>query len=52
MNTYLSLMLLFPLFGGLISALTGRKLPRRLVEGTACAAVWGSFVCALLAFSE
>ena len=52
MNNYLSLMLLFPLFGGLISALAGRKLPRRLVEGTACAAVWGSFVCALLAASE
>jgi len=51
MNTYLSLMLLFPLLGGLISALVGRKLPRRLVEGTACAAVWGSFACALLAAS-
>jgi len=52
MKTYLFLMLLFPLLGGLISALAGRKLPRRLVEGTACAAVWGSFVCALLAASD
>jgi NADH-quinone oxidoreductase subunit L len=49
MKTYLSLMLLFPLFGGLTSALLGRKLPRRFVEVIACAAVWGSFVCALLA---
>jgi NADH-quinone oxidoreductase subunit L len=49
MKIYLSLMLIFPLFGGLISALFGRRLPRRLVEGIACAAVWGSFVCALFA---
>ena len=49
MNTYLALMLLFPLLGGTISALFGRKLPRQLVEVTACASVWGSFVCALLA---
>ena len=49
MKTYLSLMLLFPLLGGLTSALFGRKLPRRLVETIACAAVWGSFCCALLA---
>ena len=49
MQTYLSLMLLFPLVGGLASALLGRKLPRVLVEGIACAAVWGSFACAALA---
>ncbi|HJV35821.1 NADH-quinone oxidoreductase subunit L [Geomonas sp.] len=49
MTTYLSLMLLFPLFGGLLSALAGRNLPRRLVEVIVCAAVWGSFVCAVLA---
>jgi NADH-quinone oxidoreductase subunit L len=49
MKTYLSLMLLFPLFGGTLSALCGRKLPRRLLETIACAAVWGSFVCALCA---
>jgi NADH-quinone oxidoreductase subunit L len=48
MNVYLALMLLFPLLGGAISALVGRVLPRRLVEVTACSAVWGSFVCALL----
>ncbi len=49
MKIYLSLMLLFPLFGAAISSLFGRKLPRRLVETIACAAVWGSFVCAFLA---
>ena len=49
MQTYLTLMLLFPLLGGLASALLGRKLPRALVEGIACAAVWGSFACATLA---
>jgi len=49
MKSYLTLMLMFPLLGGLISALFGRKLPRRMVELTACATVWGSFVCALLA---
>ena len=49
MRIYLSLMLLFPLLGALISMLLGRKLPRRLVEAIACAAVWGSFVCALCA---
>ena len=49
--TYLTLMLLFPLLGGLTCALAGRKLPRPLVEATACAAVWGSFVCAALAAS-
>ena len=51
MQTYLTLMLLFPLLGGLTSALFGRKLPRMLVEVIACAAVWGSFVCAALAAS-
>ena len=49
MQIYLTLMLFFPLFGALISMLLGRKLPRRLVEANACAAVWGSFVCALCA---
>ena len=38
MTTYLSLMLIFPLLGGVINALFGRQLPRRLVGGIACAA--------------
>lgn len=49
MQIYLSLMLLFPLLGACISMLLGRKLPRPMVEAIACAAVWGSFVCALFA---
>jgi NADH-quinone oxidoreductase subunit L len=49
MTTYLTLMLLFPLLGGVINALLGRIVPRRVVEGLACAAVWGSFACAALA---
>lgn len=51
MHTYLTLMLLLPLVGGLACALAGRKLPRVLVEVIACAAVWGSFACAALAAS-
>ncbi|QXE89887.1 NADH-quinone oxidoreductase subunit L [Geomonas subterranea] len=47
--TYLTLMLLFPLLGGLACAVAGRKLPRALVEVLACATVWGSFACAVLA---
>ncbi|GFO54086.1 NADH-quinone oxidoreductase subunit L [Geomonas sp. Red276] len=49
MTLYLALMLLFPLVGGTVSAVAGRKLPRRLVEVGVCAAVWASFVCAVLA---
>jgi NADH-quinone oxidoreductase subunit L len=48
MPLYLSLMLLFPLLGAIISTVLGRILPRRLVEIIACAAVGGSFVCAVL----
>ncbi|BCG45404.1 NADH-ubiquinone oxidoreductase chain L [Citrifermentans bremense] len=48
MQTYLSLMLLLPLLGGVFCALAGRKLPRVLVEALACATVWGSFACAVL----
>ncbi|AJE02065.1 NADH-quinone oxidoreductase subunit L [Geobacter pickeringii] len=50
MKLYLTLILLLPLLGGAINALVGRTLPRRLSETLACAAVWGAFVCALLAF--
>ena len=49
MTTYLSLMLILPLLGGVINAVFGRMLPRRPVGGIACAAVWGSFACAALA---
>jgi len=49
MASFLTLMLLFPLAGALINALCGAVVPRRVLEGTACAAVWGSFVCAVCA---
>ena len=51
MKLYLTLILLLPLLGGTINALVGRKLPRRVCEALACAAVWGAFVCAALAFA-
>ncbi|MBE2889244.1 NADH-quinone oxidoreductase subunit L [Geobacter anodireducens] len=50
MKLYLSLILLLPLLGGTLNALVGRKLPRRVCEALACAAVWGAFVCTVLAF--
>ena len=49
MTLYLALILLLPLCGGLINALAGSKLPRRMVEVIACAAIWGAFVCSVLA---
>lgn len=49
MTTSLALILLLPLIGATINAVVGRKLPRRLVEGLACAVIWGAFFCALLA---
>ncbi|UFS72026.1 NADH-quinone oxidoreductase subunit L [Geomonas sp. RF6] len=52
MATYLTLMLLFPLLGALLNALGGHLLPRRVVEVVACATVWGSFACALLAATD
>ena len=50
MTTYLALILLLPLVGAVINAVAGRALPRRAVETLACGVVWGSFVCAVLAF--
>ncbi len=48
----LALILLLPLSGGLFNALFGRIVPRRLCETVACGAIWGSFVCAVLAFVQ
>jgi NADH-quinone oxidoreductase subunit L len=45
----LLLLLLFPLIGGVVNALLGRYLPRRVVEAIACAGVIGSLVMAVLA---
>ncbi len=46
------LILLLPLAGGLLNALVGRLLPRRLGETIACGVIWGAFVCAILAFLQ
>jgi NADH-quinone oxidoreductase subunit L len=51
MKTYLALILLFPLLGGIFNALFGMRMPRRVSQGVACAAVWASFVCAAAAFT-
>jgi NADH-quinone oxidoreductase subunit L len=50
MKIYLALILLLPLCGGLFNALLGRKLPRKVGETIACGAIWGAFVCSVLAF--
>jgi NADH-quinone oxidoreductase subunit L len=52
MNTILFLLLLFPLAGGLILAIVGRYLPRRLSEWIACLGIIASFAMALLAFAS
>jgi len=48
-KTVLLLLLVLPLGGALINALLGRSLPRRAVEGVACAAVLGAMVAAACA---
>ncbi|ACM19633.1 NADH dehydrogenase I, L subunit [Geotalea daltonii FRC-32] len=50
MKLYLALIILLPLIGGIINAVVGSKLPRRISELLACGVVWGSFVCSLLAY--
>jgi NADH-quinone oxidoreductase subunit L len=50
MKLYLALILLLPLCGGLINALLGRYLPRRVGETIACGVIWGAFTCSVLAF--
>lgn len=52
MKTALSLIILLPLLGAIINILLGRLLPRRMVEFTACAVVWGSFAATLCAASS
>jgi len=49
MKTALELIILLPFLGAVVNILLGRALPRRVVELTACAVVWGSFVAALSA---
>ncbi len=50
MTATLLILLLFPLAGGVINALAGRRLPRRLCEVIACAGVLGALVMAVIAF--
>jgi NADH-quinone oxidoreductase subunit L len=50
MKTYLFLLLFFPFAGGLILAVIGRYLPRRVAEWIGCASVLGSLLMAILAF--
>ncbi len=49
MKIVLLLLLLFPLAGGVLNALLGRYLPRRVVEVIACTGVIGSLVMAVIA---
>lgn len=50
MKTYLELIILLPLLGGIVNALLGgRLLPRRASELLACAVIWGSFAATLAA---
>jgi len=49
MKTALELIILLPFLGAVVNILLGRALPRRVVELTACAVVWGSFAAALSA---
>ena len=50
MKSYLALILLFPLLGGVFNVLAGMRAPRRICEMVACGAVWASFVSSVLAF--
>ncbi|HTP63812.1 MAG TPA: NADH-quinone oxidoreductase subunit L [Geobacteraceae bacterium] len=50
MKLYLSLILLLPLLGGVINAVVGRQLPRRVSEWLACGVIWGAFAASLPAF--
>ncbi|MFH1028315.1 MAG: NADH-quinone oxidoreductase subunit L [Pseudomonadota bacterium] len=52
MKLYLALILLLPLLGGLFNALVGSKLPRRVGEMVACAAIWGAFACSVMALLD
>jgi NADH-quinone oxidoreductase subunit L len=46
----LFILLLFPLAGGVINAVIGRLLPRRIVEVIACLGVLGALLMAVIAF--
>jgi len=50
MKTILFLLLFFPFAGGLLLALIGRYLPRRVAEGVGCLSILASLLMAALAF--
>ncbi len=52
MTTVLILLLIFPLLGAVVLALTGRRWPRRAVEGLACSTVVASLVAAVVAMVQ
>ncbi len=47
MRLLIELIILLPFCGALLLILLGGRLPRRVVESVACAAVWGSFAATL-----
>ncbi len=49
MKTALELIILLPLLGAIFNILLGRMVSRRVVEGAACAVIWGSFIAAMSA---
>jgi NADH-quinone oxidoreductase subunit L len=51
-TTTLLILLLFPLAGGVINALVGRLLPRRVSEVIACAGVLGALVMGVMALIQ
>jgi NADH-quinone oxidoreductase subunit L len=50
MKLYLLLLLFFPFAGGLLLAVIGRYLPRRVVESMGCLSILASLLMAILAF--
>jgi NADH-quinone oxidoreductase subunit L len=52
MKTILFFLLFFPFAGGLLLAVIGRHLPRRVAEWMGCLSVLASFLMAILAFGE
>jgi NADH-quinone oxidoreductase subunit L len=52
MKTILFFLLFFPFAGGLLLAVIGRYLPRRVAEWMGCLSVLASFLMAILAFGE
>jgi hypothetical protein len=52
MQLSLSPILFFPFYDGVVNALPGRELLRRVVVMLACSAIGGQFLCALSLFAD